>query len=56
MYRTKVDDFVMWCKQMSLILNIKKTKEMIVDFRKKDNVILPLAIDQYDIEMVSNYK
>lgn len=56
MYRTKVDDFVMWCKQMSLILNIKKTKEMIVDFRKKDNAILPLAIDQDDIEMVSNYK
>ena len=29
---------------------------MIVDFRKKDNVILPLAINQDDIEMVSKYK
>ena len=56
MYRTKVDDFVMWCRQMSLFLNIKKTKEMIVHFRKKLNVILPLAVDPDEIEMVSNYK
>ena len=56
MYRDKVADFVASCKQMSLILNTKKTKEMMVDFRKKDNITLPLVIDQDEIEVVSEYK
>ena len=38
------------------MLNTKKTKEMIVDFRKKDNIISPLLIDHDEIEIVSEYK
>ena len=33
MYRECVDNFVEWCQQTSLILNARKTKEMIFDFR-----------------------
>ena len=33
-YRTCVDKFVEWCQKTSLVLNTKKTKEMIFDFRK----------------------
>ena len=36
-YRKCVDSFVQWCQQTSLILNTRKTKEMIIDFRKAGN-------------------
>ena len=35
-YKQEVNNFVDWCKQNYLILNTKKTKEVIFDFRKKD--------------------
>ena len=33
-YRELVDHFVVWCGNNHLILNVNKTKEMIVDFRR----------------------
>lgn len=33
-YRQEVEGLGLWCKENNLILNISKTKEMIVDFRK----------------------
>ena len=34
-YREEVDRFVDWCEKNYLILNIGKTKEMIMNFRQK---------------------
>ena len=56
MNNNKVPNFVSECKHMSLMMNTKKTKEMIVDFRKKDNTISPILIDHDEIEIVSEYK
>jgi hypothetical protein len=34
-YREEVRDLAMWCQDNNLYLNVSKTKEMIVDFRKR---------------------
>ena len=33
----EIDRFVSWCDNHSLQLNVSKTKDMIFDFRKRDN-------------------
>ena len=43
LYRSYVDSFTDWCDQHFLLLNVKKTKEMIFDFRIKKDPILPLT-------------
>ena len=34
-YRTLVDNFVEWSEQNHLMLNVSKTREMVIDFRRK---------------------
>lgn len=34
-YATQVQKFVEWCGENYLVLNVKKTKEMIIDFKKQ---------------------
>ena len=42
-YRQEVAELVDWCAENSLCINVGKTKEMIVDFRRKDHApLLPL--------------
>ena len=56
-YRKSVDKFVEWCQQISLILNTRKTKEMIFDFRKvgkREHEKIFIGGDA--IEQVSEYK
>ena len=56
-YRKCVDKFVEWCKQISLTLNTRKTKEMIFDFRKvgkREHEKIFIGGDA--IEQVSEYK
>ena len=56
-YREKVDTFVSWCDENFLLLNVSKTKELVIDFRKKKNVpIIPVKMKGVDIEMVDTYK
>ena len=56
-YRGEVDRLVSWCSDNNLELNVKKTKEMIVDFRKKKGAPLqPLVINSQAVEMVDNFK
>ena len=43
-YRKCVSWFVDWCEKHFLLLNVKKTKELIVDFRNKKNPLQPLYI------------
>ena len=55
-YRNYVDCFTNWCDQHFLLLNVKKTKEMIIDFRIKKDTILPLTIKNETVEIVKTYK
>ena len=55
-YRDEVKDLVEWCSNNNLLLNPSKTKEIIVDFRKKPSQIQPLSINGEIIERVSNFK
>ena len=41
LYRNYVKSFTDWCDQHFLLLNVKKTKEMIFYFRIKKDPILP---------------
>ncbi len=56
MYRKEVSSFVQWCEMNYLNLNVKKTKELIIDFRKKKSIIEPIVIDNEAVEIVDSYK
>lgn len=46
-----------WCQEYDLNLNTKKTKEMIIDFRKNKNTLhTKLCIDEYKVDKVSSFK
>uniref|UniRef100_A0A3B5PZ90 Reverse transcriptase domain-containing protein n=1 Tax=Xiphophorus maculatus TaxID=8083 RepID=A0A3B5PZ90_XIPMA len=55
-YREEVEQLVDWCRDNSLILNVDKTKEMIVDFRKNRPSHAPLLINSSAVEVVSSTK
>ena len=55
-YRSEVSKFVQWCNTNYLQLNVNKTKEMVIDFRKKDTDIMPLKINDQIIDQVCTYK
>ena len=46
----------MWCQDNNLCLNVIKTKEMIVDYRKKRTGHAPILIDGAAVEQVENFK
>ena len=56
MYNYEVLNFVDWCKQNYLVLNVKKTKELIFDFRKRPCIHNPLTINNDNVEQVQSYK
>lgn len=56
-YKEQVENFTEWCKNNFLNLNVKKTKEMIIDYRtgpKMSNE--PLTIHGETVDIVQNYK
>ena len=55
-YLDQVNRFVRWCNENFLNLNVKKTKEMIFDFRKRQSNIQLLDIASESVERVSEYK
>ena len=55
-YLEEVNRFTEWCKKNFLELNVSKTKEMIVDFRKSVVDYPPLYTDQQMVERVNEYK
>ena len=55
-FNQQVSLFTTWCKDNFLDLNVKKTKEMIVDFRTKPDTVPDLFIDGVKVERVSEYK
>ena len=46
----------MWCHDNNLSLNVIKTKEMIVDYRKKRTEYIPILIDGAVVEQVESFK
>ena len=56
-YKNEISDFVNWCDMNYLDLNVGKTKEMIIDFRKENKVDFePIVIKDESVEKVSKYK
>ena len=55
-YREEVRDLVVWCQDNNLSLNVIKTKEMIVDYRKRRAEHTPILIDGAVVEQVESFK
>lgn len=55
-YRELLAAFTAWSRRNGLILNISKTKEMIVDFRQQKFPHRPVEIGGQIIETVQSYK
>jgi len=55
-YRAQIDHTIDWCSQNNLTLNVSKTKEIVIDFRKRRNTKLPIKIDNKDVEIVNDFK
>ena len=55
-YRSVIKDFVDWCESNFLCLNTGKTREMVIDFRKKPPPHPPVNIQGSDIELVDSFK
>ena len=55
-YREEVRDLAVWCQDNNLSLNVIKTKEMIVDYRKKRTEHAPILIDGAAVEQVESFK
>src|SRR4029434_5672372 len=52
-YRDEVDRLTGWCTENNLTLNVKKTKEIIVDFRRQKANPQPLIINGEEVERTS---
>ena len=55
-YRQEIVGFVQWCDDNFLQLNVEKTKEMIIDFRKSKSEPGPVVIKGGEVERVTTYK
>ena len=55
-YREEVRALGVWCQENNLTLNVNKTKEMIVDFRKQQREQPPIHIDGTVVERVESFK
>src|SRR4029434_9781185 len=55
-YRKEVNLLTTWCRDNNLLLNVSKTKGIVVDFRKSHTVHPPLTIDGAAVERVSSTK
>ena len=55
-YTYEIDRFNHWCKDNFLDLNVKKTKEMIIDFRINKPTLEPIKINDVAVDVVKSYK
>ena len=51
-----MDSFVKWCGTNHLHLNTTKTKELVVDFRRRKSAPSPISINGVTVDVVSDYK
>ena len=50
-----LDEFVEWCDNTYLNLNVKKTKDMIIDFRRQGRSPPKTFVHNQEVEIVSTY-
>ena len=55
-YRGLIESFVTWCDNNSLKLNISKTKEVVVDYRRSRRSPAPIIIQGEEVERVDSYR
>jgi hypothetical protein len=55
-YREEVRELAVWCKDNSISLNVRKTKDLIVDYRKRRAEPAPINIDGTVVERVESFK
>ena len=55
-YREEVRDLAGWCQNNNLSLNVTKTKEMIMDYRKRRTKHTPILIDGAVVEQVESFE
>ncbi len=55
-YREEVSTLTKWCQENHLSLNIDKTKELVVDYRRQSREHTPITIDKTPVEQVSSFK
>ncbi|KAF7658945.1 hypothetical protein LDENG_00005470 [Lucifuga dentata] len=56
LYREEVKQLTRWCNNNNLSLNVEKTKEMVLDFRRGSSEHPPLTINGTAVERVSSTK
>ena len=54
-YLAEVERFMRWFKDDVLDLNVAKTKELLIDFRKQPPAVLPITLDGEIVERVGKY-
>ena len=55
-FRNQIESVVSWCQNNNLKLNVSKTKEMVIDFRRNRTMLEPLVIDNTIVEQVNSFK
>ena len=55
-FKQGINDFVTWCKNNFLKLNVSKTKEMIINFTRSQNDPEEIVIDGSKVQRVEFYK
>ncbi len=55
-YRAEVSTLTKWCQENHISLNIDKTKELVVDFRRQSREHTPITIDKTPVERVNSFK
>ena len=55
-YREEVRDLTVWCKDDNLSLNVIKTKEMVVEYRRRSTEHVPILIKGAVVEHVESFK
>jgi len=56
MYRKEVANMVDWCSANNLELNVSKTKEIVIDFRKNKSPLSPLSVKGQTVQQVDSFK
>lgn len=55
-YRNLIRNFVEWFGRNHLLLNVSKTKEMVVDLLREKSVTRPINIIGEEVETVDSYR
>lgn len=55
-YKVEIEHLVQWCKENNLCINRKMIKEIVVDFRRDEDFLLPMYIGGAAVDVVSRYR